>query len=87
MSKQLPKWFKGLAFDSGKSVTNPYSGESRELDAVEFTVYARIMNLQRDIDRSGGVFNPQTAPMQKEMSQCLGWFRNNNAEAYMALLD
>lgn len=87
MSKQLPKWFEGTAFTHGGVVTNPYSGESAELDSVELTMYNRIMELQTKIDRNGGVFNPATAPFQKLMARDLSWFRNNNAEAYMTLLD
>lgn len=87
MSKQLPKWFEGEQFSKGGTVTNPYSGATRELNSVELTVYARIINLERQINNQGGVFNPATAKLQNQMSKCLGWFRNNNAEAYFDLLD
>jgi hypothetical protein len=87
MSKQLPKWFEGEQFSEGGTVTNPYSGATCELNSVELTVYARIINLERQINSQGGVFNPATSKLQNQMSKCLGWFRNNNVEAYYDLLD
>lgn len=87
MSKQLPKWFEGAPYSNGAVVRNPYSGEQYELNAVEFSIYEHIKKLEYKIALNGGAFNPKTAKLQSKMAKCLGWFRNNNAEAYMVLLD
>ena len=70
----LPKWFKGMIYKEGEVVTNPFSGESYELNANELAMYDLIMGSQvtghYDITRKG-----------------LDWFRSANPKAYMVLLD
>ena len=70
----LPKWFKGMVYREGAEVTNPFSGESYELNANELAMYDLIMGSQvtghYDITRKG-----------------LDWFRSANPKAYMVLLD
>ena len=70
----LPKWFKGMIYKEGAEVTNPFSGESYELNANELAMYDLIMGSQvtghYDITRKG-----------------LDWFRSANPKAYMVLLD
>ena len=82
----LPKWFKGMIYAKGETVTNPFSGESYELNAIELSLYDFIMGSQMVIEKMGW-FNPNTAKAQREMSKALDWFRRNNSEAYMVLLD
>ena len=82
----LPKWFKGMVYTQGETVTNPFSGESYELNALELSLYDFIMGSQMVIEKMGW-FNPNTAKAQNEMSKAIGWFRVNNPEAYMVLLD
>jgi hypothetical protein len=36
---------------------------------------------------NGDMFDQRTAPIQKDMAKGLTWFRQNNPEAYMVLLD
>ena len=73
-NKELPKWFDGEVYDTGDTVTNPFSGESYELNREELSMYDLLMGAQMlqkwDLAR-----------------KCLDWFRNNNAKAYMVLLD
>lgn len=88
---KLPKFtsrFSGQLriYDEGDLVTNPFSGEEYELNAEELSVYDYILGLQYLIDRAG-VFNPMSAEFQKDLRKGLDWFRENNAEAYMVLLD
>tara|TARA_B100000029_G_C17441009_1_gene911442 strand:+ start:784 stop:1101 length:318 start_codon:yes stop_codon:yes gene_type:complete len=63
------------------TVTNPFSGQSYRLTPVEESVYSTIMGAQM-------IPGYQT---NKELIQIvrdgLDWFRDNNAEAYMTLLD
>ena len=74
-------------YDEGGVVENPFSGERYKLTAEELSVYDYIIGLQHVIDRQGGPFSPMTRKYQQDMRIGLDWFRNNNAEAYMVLLD
>lgn len=71
----LPKWFTGMLYTSGDTVTNPFSGESYELSPAELSIYDFIMGCQ------------YTGRMQNDMMKALTWFRKANPEAYMVLLD
>lgn len=83
---EFPKWYNGPKFE-GREVTNPYSGAKRELNDVEFTIYAMIVNTERDVDRAGGPFNPATAPLQDKMAKGIAWFRSHSVDAYFDLID
>ena len=41
----LPYWFDGHLYDEGDTITNPFSGESYELNAGETSMYDFIMGL------------------------------------------
>lgn len=84
---KLPKWFDGEVYDTGDTVTNPFSGESYELNAEELSMYDLIMGCQLMMEMRGGPFSRVTFEIQKDMAKGLDWFRNNNAKAYMVLLD
>lgn len=71
----LPKWFTGMLYTSGDTVTNPFSGESYELSPAELSIYDFIMGCQ------------MTGRMQNDMMKALTWFRKANPQAYMVLLD
>ena len=72
--QEMPKWFNGQVYSTGDTVSNPFTGDSVELTAEELSMYDLIMGAQ--------MLN-QWEVMQKG----LGWFRRENAEAYMVLLD
>lgn len=75
MEKQvMPKWFDGIVYESGDVVTNPFTGETAELTAEELSMYDLIMGAQ-------------VTQNYHVMQKGLDWFRSENAEAYMALLD
>lgn len=82
----FPKWYDGPKFE-GRTVTNPYSGVSRTLNDVEFTIYAMIINAERDVELRGGAFNPATAPLQDKMAKGIAWFRQYSVDAYFDLID
>jgi hypothetical protein len=63
-------------------VRNPFSGESYKLSPVEEAVYRKIMRAQL---KSPNYFLDPDA--QKVVRKGLDWFKWNNAEAYMKLLD
>jgi len=87
MSKQnIPKWFKGDIYPEGNEVTNPFSGESYELNAIELSMYDFIMGATIMLE-TGDIFSNNSSKIQKELRKGLDWFRKNNINAYMILLD
>lgn len=85
---KMPKWFKGMIYTKGDTVTNPFSGESYELNAEELSVYDFILGAQMVCESIyGGMLDQKTAYIQKDMAKALQWFRVNNPEAYYVLLD
>jgi len=80
----VPKWFKGMIYDKGELVTNPFSGDSYELNAVELSMYDFIMGSQYVMEVA-----PKTVTEKQinEFHKALSWFRKNNSDAYMTLLD
>ena len=73
--QKLPKWFNGMLYTEGDTVTNPFSGESYKLTAAELSMYDFIIGCS------------MTGRMQNLMAKGLSWFRQNNAKAYFILLD
>ena len=81
---KLPKWFKGSCYDEGSTVKNPFSGEEYELNNVELSMYDFIIGSQMVFEMA-----PHTVTEQKikDFQKGLDWFRKNNTDAYMVLLD
>ena len=44
----LPKWFNGTIYEEGETVTNPFSGETYELNNLELSMYDLIMGSAND---------------------------------------
>lgn len=80
----LPKWFKGMIYKDGETVTNPFSGESYELTGVELSLYDFIIGCQMMFDTQPSIM---TSKRVDEFQKALMWFRQNNPEAYYVLLD
>ncbi len=80
--QKLPNWFDGQVYDEGLIVENPFSKEEYELNNIELSMYDFIIgaNMLAEI----GMIAPKN---QADMQKGLTWFRKNNPEAYMALLD
>lgn len=82
MNKQLPDWFDGQVYDTGETVTNPFSGEEYELTGIELSMYDFIM---------GSQYVMKVAPKKitnkqiDEFDKALEWFKKNNIEAYNIL--
>jgi hypothetical protein len=72
--QEMPKWFNGQVYSEGDTVSNPFTGDSVELTAEELSMYDLIMGAQM-------------VQRYDVMQKGLGWFRRENAEAYMVLLD
>ena len=81
MSK-LPKWFKGQLYNEGAEVQNRFGGDSCYLNAEELSMYDFIIGASALMEM--GMYSPKTID---DMRKGLGWFRKNNAAAYMILLD
>ena len=80
--QKLPDWFNGELYEEGDTVTNPYSGESIELNNVELSMYDFCMGATFVIEMGN-----HNQKIIKELQDGLYWFRKNNAKAYMVLLD
>jgi len=94
MNKQeKPKWFKGVWYDTGGTVRNPFSGAEYELTGAELSMYNFIKGAEYTInvslEKSGDFYveDPTMVKLQKEMIKGLDWFRSQNSKAYMVLLD
>ena len=78
---QLPKWFDGTVYEKGDTVTNPFSGDTYELNNLELSMY--------DFVQGCAMIPPSILDdnMLKNWQDGLSWFRTQNAKAYMVLLD
>ena len=81
MSK-LPEWFDGEIYTEGDKVRNPFSGEEHELNAEELSMYDFIMGAQMILEM--GMTNDKIIT---DFRNGRKWFKENNNEAYMTLLD
>jgi len=79
-----PKWFKGMIYTKGETVTNPFSGESYDLNGLELSIYDYIIGCQVLFDSMP--FH-MTKKQVDEFQKAINWFRVNNPEAYYVLLD
>ena len=86
--QQLPKWFNGELYEEGGTVQNRFSGEEYELNAMELSMYDFVMGstIMSEMGMDAYGFAPDHR-IVKNLRKGLDWFRKNNAEAYMVLLD
>ena len=82
--QKLPKWFDGSLYEEGDTVANPYSGEEIELTATELSMYDFCMGATFVYEMGGLSVDGK---ILKDLQKGLDWFRKNNPEAYMILLD
>ena len=81
--QQLPKWFNGELYKEGATVRNRFSGEEYELNAMELSMYDFVMGSTMVLEMPGGYKHTDVDLLRKG----LDWFRQNNSQAYMTLLD
>ena len=81
-TQKQPKWFQGQIYSEGGEVRNPFSGETYELNGLELSLYDFIIGSQM-------VFSQFEATKKQitDFDKALRWFRVNNPQAYMVLLD
>ena len=80
--QQLPKWFKGELYEEGAVVQNRFGGGEIELNNVELSMYDFVMGAVIMTEMGS-----RDTKLITELRKGLDWFRMNNAEAYMVLLD
>ena len=78
--QKLPKWFTGELYDEGAEVQNRFSGDSCQLNNVELSMYDFVIGATMCMEM-GMPCNVN------ELRKGLDWFRKNNEEEYMILLD
>ena len=80
----LPKWFKGLLYTNGETVTNKFTGVEVYLTGTELSMYDFIMGTQWVMEVA-----PKTVTSKQidDFHKGLRWFQKNNIDAYMDLLD
>ena len=84
--QKVPKWFNGEVYTEGAVCTNPFSRESIKLNAIELSIYDMVMGATICVD----IMNPRADSYNKavkDLRKGLDWFRENNAKAYITLLD
>ena len=81
MSK-LPKWFDGEVYTEGAEVQNRFGGDSCYLNAEELSMYDFVIGASNMYEM--GMHHDK---LVTDLRKGLDWFRKNNAEAYIKLLD
>ena len=81
--QKLPKWFKGELYEEGAVVRNRFGGGEIELNNIELSMYDFVIGSSIVMEMSGGYKHANV----NELRKGLDWFRKNNPEAYMVLLD
>lgn len=82
--QELPKWFNGAKYDEGEVVQNRFTGQSIELNNIELSMYDFVMGATMTTEMGWSTANNEIV---RDLRKGLSWFRQNNAEAYMVLLD
>jgi len=80
----IPSWFKGSIYEQGETVMNPFSNEEYELNGLELSIYDFIMGSQYVFEVAP---KSVTTEQVDDFHKALTWFRKNNIDAYMVLLD
>jgi hypothetical protein len=81
-NQKLPNWFNGEIYTEGGEVTNPYSGCSYYLNPKELSMYDLIKGSEMLLEK--GI---RSENLVNYFYEGLWWFKDNNPEAYMVLLD
>mgnify|MGYP003626066432 FL=1 len=89
----LPKWFTGEIYERGDTVTNHLSGEKYTLTAEELSMYDFIKGASILLEINSSAPSMIQEGMKNisirttNLRRGIDWFKINNNEAYMVLLD
>ena len=86
MESKLPKWFDGPKYKQGDIVANPFSGEEIYLDRDELSMYDFLKGAEYTLIIMSEK-DETDDQLVKDFDKGRDWFRKNNIDAYMALLD
>tara|TARA_R110000796_G_C14522054_1_gene430989 strand:- start:433 stop:687 length:255 start_codon:yes stop_codon:yes gene_type:complete len=78
----LPEWFSGELYEEGGLVRNRFSGDEIELTAGELSMYDFVMGATMMVE-----MGMHHGSMNTDLKKGLDWFRENNAKAYMVLMN
>lgn len=85
-STKLPEWFEGARYPQGDIVENPFSGAEFYLDRDELSMYDFLKGAEYTLIVLSEQ-NKTDDQLIKDFDRGRDWFRKNNIDAYMALLD
>ena len=80
----VTKWFKGSIYEQSEEVINPFSGQCYTLNGLELSMYDFIIGSQHVFEVAPKTVTPKQV---NDFHKALNWFRKNNIDAYMVLLD
>lgn len=92
----IPEWFDGTIGEENEFIKNPFTGDGIELNPLEVAIYDLTMganHVAESMDRkftqtmNSDDLNPNAQKYWELVRKGISWFRENNAKAYMILLD
>lgn len=86
MESTLPKWFEGAKYTEGDIVENPFSGAEFYLNRDELSMYDFLKGAEYTLIVMSEE-DKMDDQLVKDFDRGRDWFRKNNIDAYMALLD
>lgn len=81
----LPKWFEGYVGPHNETVQNPHTKIEVELTPEEVAMYDFIIGCEHYMAMMPQHSNDKS--LHRDLSQAKEWFRQNNFNAYMDLID
>ena len=93
IKQEIPDWFYGDIYEEGAEVTNRFGGDSYYLNNVELSIYDFAIGVSMYLEhiptsvKMAGKMSETSKRLTKDLIRALDWFKYNNAEAYMKLLD
>ena len=93
IKQEIPDWFYGDIYEKGAEVTNRFGGDSCYLNNIELSIYDFAIGASMYLEhipnsvKLSGRMQQKNKDLMQDLIKALDWFKYNNAEAYMKLLD